>query len=78
MIKSMITKGDLNGFLILSKKGINDLFINPDKYDYKIIQIEPGSDDDYIVEVVKKDSGTISDLDNVVINMCGNKGDETL
>lgn len=65
MIKSMITKDDLNGFLILSKKGINDLFINPDKYDYKIIQIEPGSGDDYIVEVLKKSQSLGYNINNV-------------
>lgn len=70
-----MTKSTISGkFLILSKDEINDMLANEKEYTYKIIQIEPGFDGDYMVEVMEKGSGVtmvpISDLDSVVKNMC--------
>lgn len=69
-----ITRGKI---LVLSKSAINNMFIHETKCGYKIIQIEPGFNDDYMVEVMEKGSGItkvpISDLDNIVKNMCGDK-----
>ena len=60
-------------FLILSKNEINDMLANEKEYTYKIIQIEPGFDGDYMVEVIEKGSGVtivpLSDLDSVVKNL---------
>ena len=71
-----MTRSIMHGkFLVLSKDEINKMFANENEYSYKIAQIEPGFDDDYIVEVVKKRPGIttvpMSDLDNIVKNMCG-------
>ena len=50
------------------------MFVNENEYSYKIVQIEPGFDDDYIVEVVEKRPDItmvpMSDLDNIVKNRC--------
>lgn len=41
-------------FLILSKDEINDMLAHETEYSYNIVQIEPGFDNDYMVEVVEK------------------------
>lgn len=66
-----MTKSVMHGkILILSKGEINEMFVNEKEDGYKIVQIEHGFNDDYIVEVVEKCSGItmvpISDLDSVI------------
>lgn len=59
--------------LILSKDAINKMFMCETEYNYKIIQIEPSFDNDYMVEVIEKGSGVtmvpVSDLNSVVKNL---------
>lgn len=71
-----MNKTILNGrFLILSKNEINEIFMNETEYSYRIMQIEHGFNDDYIVEVIEKGPrvNTEPTLDNIVKNMCGDK-----
>ena len=74
-----MTRSIIHGkFLVLSKDEINKMFVNENEYSYKIAQIEPGFDDDYIVEVVEKRLDItmvpMSDLDNIVKNRCSDSG----
>lgn len=69
-----MTKSVMCGkILILSKSEINEMFVNEKEDGYKIVQIEHGFNDDYIVEVVEEGPGVtmvpMSDLNSIVKNM---------
>lgn len=82
-----MTKSVMRGkILILSKGEINEMFVNEKEDGYKIVQIEHGFNDDYIVEVVEESPGVImvpvsNDIDDNIFtiiskifkNKCGDK-----